>query len=299
MLLRLAPLLFVILWSTGFIASKVAGEHAEPFTLLLVRFALTFALLMGWAVWTRIDWPTRPALIHAAVTGILIHTAYIGGVLWALRLGMPSGVVAAVVCLQPVLTGILAGPLLGERPGRQHWLGLAVGLAGVLMVLAPKLAAVSPAGALGPLSVVMVLAALIGITLGTINQKRHGATGDLIGLTIAQYAGATAVAGMIALATEDMAIAWTAEFTLALAWLVLVLSIGAIGLLMLLIRASAVSSVTGLFYLVPAVTALMAAAMFGETLSIVQLAGMALVMAAVAVLRPAAMPPGGQRPHQE
>ncbi|MDX2259044.1 MAG: DMT family transporter [Hyphomicrobiaceae bacterium] len=293
MLLRLAPFLFVLLWSTGFLASKVAVQYAEPATLMAIRFGITAALLATAAAALRTEWPRGSALVHSAITGILIHTAYIGGVLWALRFGMPAGVVAVVVCLQPVLTAILAGPLLGERPGLWHWIGLAVGFVGVLLVLSPKVLPLlegEMGGAFGVFALGSVITALLAITLGTLNQKRHGSSGALVGHTAVQYIAASAVALMIAVPTETMRVEWTAEFVASLAWLVIVLSIGAIGLLMIIIRASAMSSVTSLFYLVPAVTAAMSAFVFGERLEPVQFAGMALVMAAVAAirLRPAA-----------
>jgi drug/metabolite transporter (DMT)-like permease len=286
MLLRLAPVLFVLLWSTGFIGSKVAGAHAEPFTVLALRFALVLAVLAP--VTLFVPRVTPRAARDAAISGALIHTAYIGGVLWALRGGMPAGLVAIVVCLQPVLTALLAGPLLGEKIGLRHWAGLAIGLAGVALVVAPKLAAGAAsgqlAGSLTPGSILAAVAGLFGITLGTLWQKAHGHTGDLRTLTFWQYVGAVGVALPLAFLFETMHVDWTLEFALAMAWLVLVLSIGAIGLLLLLIRASAVSRVTSLFYLVPAVTAVMAWAYFGEQLAAIQLAGMALVMLAVLLI---------------
>lgn len=288
MLLRLAPLLFVLFWSTGFIASKVGGEHAEPFTFLAVRFTLVLAILLTWAFVRKTEWPSRHTMGQAALTGMLIHTAYLGGVLWALREGMPAGLVAIVVSTQPILTGLLAGPLLGEWPGRRHWSGLVLGLAGVLLVLWPKLGNVSFGEALGPLALFSAVASLIGITLGTLNQKAHGMSGDLVALTIVQYAAAFASSLVLAMLFETMHVDWTVEFALALAWLVCVLSIGAIGLLLIMIRAREVTRVTSLFYLVPPTTALMAAAAFGENLNVIQIVGIGLVMAAVFVIRPLA-----------
>lgn len=285
MLLRLAPILFVVLWSTGFIASKVAGEHAEPFTFLAIRFTLA-ALLLAPLMLSG-QRPAPRTARDAAITGALIHTAYIGGVMWALRLGMPAGIVAIVVCLQPLLTSLLAGPLLGERVDARHWTGIALGLAGAALVLAPKLSLVTdlPAGTLAsPLAILAAIASLVGITTGTLYQKMHGTTGDLPKLAFYQYLGATAVAATLSFATETRAVDWTVEFALALAWLVIVLSLGAIGLLLMMIRASAVSRVTSLFYLVPATTTMMAWALFGDQLSPVQVAGMVLVMVAVAMI---------------
>lgn len=285
MLLRIAPVLFVALWSTGFIASKVAGEHAEPFTFLGIRFTLAALLLAPLMLWG--PRPTLRTARDAAITGALIHTAYIGGVMWALRLGMPAGIVAIVVCLQPLLTSLLAGPLLGERIGTRHWIGIGLGLAGTALVLAPKLTpesgVLSDAG-FGPLAVVAAIAALAGITLGTLYQKAKGTTGELPKLAFYQYVGATAVAAALSFATETREVDWTGEFVFALFWLVVVLSLGAIGLLLMMIRASAVSRVTSLFYLVPATTALMAWALFGDQLTAVQGVGMALVMVAVAMI---------------
>lgn len=280
MLLRVAPVLFVMLWSTGFIASKVGAAFAEPFTFLVVRFLAVIAVLGPVAL--ALPRPSWTAVRDAAMAGVLIHTAYLGGVLWALRHGMPAGVVAIVVCLQPVLTAILAALLLGERTSARHWAGLALGLAGVACVLAPKITADAGAAvAVDPAALLAAVLALLGITLGTLFQKARGQSGDLRALVLWQYVGALAVALPVALASETMHVEWSIEFVAALAWLVLVLSIGAIGLLLLLIRSSAVSRVTSLFYLVPAVTALMAWVLFGERLSPVQLAGLVLVMAAV------------------
>ena len=285
MLTRIAPFLFVVLWSTGFIGSKIGGEHAEPFTFLAIRFAIAAVLLAPLMLWgTR---PSTRSARNAAITGALIHTGYIGGVMWALRLGMPAGVVAIIVCLQPLVTSLLAGPLLGEKVGFRHWAGIALGLVGTALVLGPKLASaghVLASQAIDPVSVAAAFAALMSITLGTLYQKAYGGEGDLPKLAFFQYVGATAVALAFSMTTETRAIDWTTEFVLALAWLVVVLSIGAIGLLLMMIRASAVSRVTSLFYLVPATTALMAWALFGERLVAIQLLGMVVVMAAVAMI---------------
>lgn len=285
MLLRLAPLLFVILWSTGFIGSKIIGEHAEPFTALSIRFGLVMAVLAPVAF--SAPRVTRLAARDAALAGALIHCLYIGGVMWALRDGMPAGTVAMIVCLQPVLTALLAGPLLGETVSLRHWGGLAIGLAGVALVVAPKMTGAASLAGQPPMSPGAVPAALIGlaaITLGTLWQKARGHTGDLRTLAFWQYAGASALSLLLALAFETMKVDWTLEFVLGMAWLVLVLSIGAIGLLLMLIRASAVSRVTSLFYLVPAVTAVMAWAMFGERLGPLQITGIVLVMIAVLLI---------------
>lgn len=285
MLLRIAPILFVVLWSTGFIASKVAGEHAEPFTFLAIRFSLVTLLLAPVMLFG--SRPSIRSARDAAITGALIHTCYIGGVMWAMRIGMPTGVVTIIVCLQPLLTSILAGALLGERMDRRHWIGIGLGLVGAALVLAPKLVlglSAEAVAAIQPLAVIASVGSMIAITTGTLYQKMHGTTGDLPKLAFYQYVGATTLATVLAFATETREVDWTQGFVISLVWLVVVLSIGAIGLLLMMIRASAVSRVTSLFYLVPATTALMAWVLLGEQLTLVQVAGMVLVMVAVGMI---------------
>lgn len=287
MLMRVAPVLFVLLWSTGFIGSKLGAADAEPFTFLSVRFILTLLVLAPVAAYRGTlgrNWRERG---HAVVVGALIHGSYLGGVFWAIRQGMPAGVTALVVSLQPILTGVLAGPLLGEKLSARHWLGLALGFAGALAIIGPKLETLAAAGlssGITPATVAAAVIALAGITAGTLYQKRFAVGIDLVGGAVWQYVGALAIVGLAALSVETRVIHWTPKFAFALGWLVLVLSIGAISLLMLLIRQNAVSSVSGLFYLVPATTAVMAYLMFGETLSLLQLVGMAMAMAAVLLI---------------
>jgi len=289
MLLRLAPALFVILWSTGFIGSKLGAADAEPFTFLSLRFALAILVLLPVAVLRaslKQDWRKRG---HAAFAGALIHGGYLGGVFWAIRHGMPAGVAALIVSLQPILTSVLAGPLLGEKLAARHWVGLALGLLGALLIVGPKVGGFD-SGVNGA-TLAATLTALLAITLGTLYQKRFGAGVDLVGGAIWQYLGALAVVGGAAMLFETRAIIWSPKFILALGWLVFALSIGAILLLMLLIRQHAVSGVSGLFYLVPPCTALMAYFIFDERLAMLQIVGMALAIAGgilIAVRKPAA-----------
>lgn len=288
MLARLAPSLFVILWSSGFIASKLGAPYAEPFTFLSVRFLLVIAIMVPICLAVRATWPSGAAFRHSLVVGALIHGIYLSGVFWAIRHGLPAGVTALIVSLQPVLTAILAWPLLGERISAKHWGGLAIGLLGAALVVAPKLEAVAASGGSGitlPAALSAVLA-LLGMTLGTIYQKHSVAHSDLRTGSVVQFIGALAVSGPLALLLETREIAWTGPFLLALGWLVIPMSIVSINLLMLLIRQNAVSRLSALFYLVPAVTAVLAYLMFGETLSLVQLLGVVLVMAAVVLINP-------------
>jgi len=283
MLMRIAPIVFVLLWSTGFIGSKLGADDAEPFTFLALRFLIVLALLAPVLLVSGRSargWNERG---HAMVVGMLIHGAYLGGVFWAIRHGMPAGVAALIVSLQPVLTSLLSAPLLGEKLAARHWLGLVLGLAGAVLILAPGLEHVLETGdgITGP-TVVATVFALGGITAGTIYQKRFATGTDLLAGSVWQYVGAVVLVGAASLAFETRVIHWTPKFIFALSWLVLVLSIGAISLLMLLIRQNAVASVSGLFYLVPACTSVIAYFMFGETLGPLQLVG--LVLATLAVL---------------
>ena len=282
----LAPVAFVLLWSTGFVGAKYGLPYADPFTFLAVRLAIASALLIALVALTRSAWPTSGSHVrHAAVVGLLLHAGYLGGVFYAISQGFPSGVAAVVVSLQPVLTAALATRVLGESLVGLQWLGLALGVGGVVLVVAPGLA--SDAGSLPAVGVLGCLVALATGTAGTLYQKRHGDQIPLLAGTAVQYAAAALALLVLAAATEDMTIRWTGEFLAALAWLVLALSLGAILLLLLMLRRGSAASVSSLFYLVPPATALEAYLLFGERLPPVSLAGVVLAAAGVAlVLRP-------------
>ncbi|MBC7905814.1 MAG: DMT family transporter [Rhodospirillaceae bacterium] len=278
------PAVFVVLWSTGFIGAKFGLPYAEPFTFLSLRFVAVIALLGGVAVVMRAPWPNDRRLVgHLAVSGLLVHGLYLGGVFAAIRDGLPSGLTALVVGLQPLLTAVVTGRLLGEVVSRRQWGGLALGLAGVAMVLSTRLTGLEwgtlPWRALG-----FALVALLGMTAGTLYQKRFCTGMDLRTGAVLQYVAAALVMLPLAALTETMRVEWTGSFIFALGWLVLVLSVGAISLLMMLIRQGEAARVASLFYLVPPVTALMAWALFDERLSAVGLAGMVLAAAGVALV---------------
>jgi len=277
---RLTPLLFVLLWSSGFIGAKLGLPYAEPLTFLLCRYLLVILLLSLLALATRAPWPRDPRQIaHIGVSGLLVHALYLGGVFTAIHHGLPAGITALVVGIQPLLTALVAGLLLGEQVSRRQWAGLVLGFAGVAMVVAHKTGSVPPA-ALGGM-ILPALAALLGITLGTLYQKRFCPHFDLRTGAVVQF-GASALATLpVALATETMRVQWHGAFVFALGWLVLVLSIGAITLLNLLIRRGSAVNVARLFYLTPPTTALLAWAIFGETLTGLALAGMAAAVTGV------------------
>jgi len=280
LLARLAPPLFVLIWATGFIVARVVAPHAEPLTFLLVRYLLAILVLGLVVAAVRARWPaTARDWRNSLVAGVLLHGFYLGGVFWAVKNGLPAGISALVAGLQPLVTGLLAGPLLGEQVSPRRWAGIGIGFLGASLVVLPKLGD----GGVPPLALVICLLGMLSITLGTIWQKRTGGGLDLRVNATIQYIGAAAVTAPMVLLTEQGRMDLTLPLLGALAWAVLGLSIGAIGLLLFLIRQGAVVGVATLLYLVPPVAALMAFALFGETLSPVQMIGMALAALGVAV----------------
>jgi drug/metabolite transporter (DMT)-like permease len=274
---RVFPTLFVLLWSTGFIGAKLGLPYAEPATFLVLRFFLVLALLLPICWLFRARWPAPRDAVQMGIAGILLQAGYLGGVFGSLHLGMPAGVSALVTGLQPVFTAVLGGLLLGERTGPRQWAGLGLGLVGVLLVVGDRVAVER----LAPGAIALSVLALASITLGTVWQKRHGAAVDLRTGAAIQFAAATLVMVPFAFALETREVRWSGEFVFALAWLVLVLSLGAIFLLLYLIRQGAATRVASLFYLVPPTTALIAWPLFGETYTLAAAGGMGLGMLAV------------------
>ncbi|HEV7187834.1 MAG TPA: DMT family transporter [Blastococcus sp.] len=277
------PALFVLLWSTGFVGAKYGLPYAPPFLFLALRLAIAGVLLAVLAVALRSARMTsRRQYGRAAVVGLLLHAGYLGGTFFGISRGIPAGVAAVIVSLQPVLTAVLAGRVLGERPTARQWAGLVLGVGGVALVVGPGI--VGSAAPLPVAGVVSCLVALVSGTLGTVYQKRHGDGIPLVWGTAVQYAAATGVLFLAALATEDLAIDWTPHFVAALVWLVLVLSIGAILLLLLLLRRGTAAGVSSLYYLVPPATAVEAWFLFGERLSGLSLVGIGVTAVGVALV---------------
>lgn len=281
---RFVPALFVLIWSTGWIVAKyVVVAKADPLTFLVLRYFVAGVVIALFAFAVRASWPkSRAAWGHAMVSGVLLHAIYLGGVWWPIGAGLPAGISALIAAVQPLLTAMLAFPLLGERISRINAVGIAVGFIGVLVVLAPRTAAVTMADLPQfALPIAVNLFGMIGVTLGTFYQKRHVASGDLRSITAIQYLGAMLATLPVAYLVEPMVIPISWESLYALLWSVIVLSIGAISLMLMMIRRGAVSKVASLIYLIPPTAAVQAWLMFGETLTPVQIAGMGLTAVGV------------------
>jgi drug/metabolite transporter (DMT)-like permease len=283
--LRLAPLVFVLIWSTGWVVAGYAAPYADPLTFLCVRYACAGVLVAGYSLASGAQWPLRRAdWNHAVLSGVLLHGLYLGGVWWAVRHGLPAGISGLIAALQPILTAMLAPALLGERITLARWGGIILGFAGIALVLHPKIANVAPTALWGVLVPVLVnIVAMISVTFGSFYQKRFIAMGDLRTVTALQYLGAILVTLPVALATENLVITWNTTMVLVLLWSVVALSLGAIGLMLMMIRKGAVSRVATLIYLIPPAVALEAWLLFGETLSLIQIAGMSLTVLGVAL----------------
>jgi len=278
---RWMPWTFVFLWSTGFIGAKFGLPYAQPVTFLLLRFGFVLALMLPIALVLRAPWPATPAqLTHIAIAGVLLHGGYLAGVFTAIYAGMSAGLAALIVGLQPVLTAVVAAPLLRERVTPRQWLGLALGFGGVALVVAQR----TTLAGVTAFSGAMILIALLSITAGTVYQKRFCGAFDLRAGSVIQFVAAGLALAPFALHFEHEPVRWTGEFVFAMAWLVLVLSIGAISLLTLLIRRGAATKVASLFYLVPPFTAVIAFLMFDEQLGPLGIAGFALAVLGVALV---------------
>ena len=273
---RAAPAIFVVLLSTGFIGTKYVLHNAEPLTYLAIRMALVVGLMAVIVAIARPPWPNWPGVGHSVVAGILVHGFYLAGTAVAIAHSIPAGLSALIPGLQPILTSTIANRWLGERVTPLQWAGLLLGLAGVVLILHDR--PMSGEAGWGWLASGV---SLVSITLGTLYQRRYCGRIDWRAGNLVQYIAVTIFFAAGAWLFESNVVHWTSEFVLSLAWLAVVLSIGSIGLLYWLIRRSAATSVASLFYLVPAVTAVMAYVLFGERLDTVAISGMVACAAAV------------------
>ena len=257
---RFAPTLFVLLWSTGFVGAKYGLPYADPFIFLAIRILIASILLFVLAKAMRMPVRIgRGAIARSGLIGFFLHACYLGGVFYSIAQGLPAGVAAVVTSLQPVLVSVFAVKVLGEQLRLRQVMGLLIGLIGVILVLGPSIDAQIPAPA-----IIAILTALIGSTSATLLQKKMGSDIPLLSGTAYQYLFSGCILGIIALATQETTINWTLRFTVAFIWLILVLSVGAILLLLWLLNSGSAAKVSSLFYLVPPATAIEAFFLFGE-----------------------------------
>jgi drug/metabolite transporter (DMT)-like permease len=285
-LVRAMPAVFVGIWSTGFIVARYGMPHAPPMKFLALRYLLSVGAFLVWALVSRAAWPRdRRQLGHLAVTGILMHAGYLGGVWAAVKAGMGAGLAALLVGLQPVLTALWIS-LRGGRVAARQWAGLGLGLAGLVLVVWQKLGL----GEVNALNLSFDLIALVCITAGTLYQKRFVQPCDVRTANLVQLAAALAVTLPLAGLEHESMRWWLAdgafnrELAGAIAWSVLGLTLGGSSLLYLLIQRGAATSVTSLMYLVPPTTALMAWVLFGEPITALIVAGMALTAVGVSLV---------------
>lgn len=286
------PVVFVLIWSTGFIVARYGMPYAPPFSFLLMRYLFSIVCFLIWIGLARVAWPRdRAQWLHLAVTGVLMHAGYLGGVWAAVKAGMGSGLSSLIVGFQPVLTAIwLSWSLRSSgQPGvtPRQWAGLTLGFAGLLMVVWRKLTLGSAMDHVTPVNMAFAIGAMFSITIGTLYQKRFVQPCDVRSANAVQLLAASLVTLPLALA-EPESIQWNAESIGAMAWAVLGLTLGGSSLLYILIQRGAAASVTSLMYLVPPTTAMMAWLLFGETITAATIAGTALTALGVSlVVRPA------------
>ena len=300
LLIKAMPVVFVLIWSTGFIVAKYGLPYAPPLTFLAIRFALSLVCFALWVALAGVGWPqNKRQWVHLAVVGVLVHAGYLGGVWSAVKAGMGSGLAALMVCLQPVLTALWLSSFGSTSKGGggvggnqsavtpRQWLGLALGLIGLLLVVSRKL---FMGGEVTWFTMLASIVALLSITAGTLYQKRFVTVQDVRSANAIQIAAAFIVTAPLALLEAEV-ISWTPQFMGALAWSVLALSLGGSSLLYLLIQRGAATAVTSLLYLVPPCTALMAWLLFAEPITFVTLVGTAITAVGVSLVVRAARPP--------
>jgi len=289
-LLRAMPVIFVLIWSTGFIVARYGMPHAPPFKFLALRYALSILCFLPWIWYSRVPWPSagRPWL-HLAVTGILMHAGYLGGVWAAVKAGMGSGLAALIVGLQPVLTALWLSST-GAQVNWRQWAGLGLGFAGLSRVVSHKFGQGSMGDQANWINLSLAVAALLSITVGTLYQKHFVAACDVRPASAIQLGAALLVTLPLAL-LETEAMQWNADLAGAMAWSVLVLTLGGSSLLYMLIQRGAATTVTSLFYLVPPTTALLAWLIFSEPVSATTLLGTVLTVFGVSLVVRQPKPP--------
>ncbi|RDL50643.1 putative cystine transporter YijE [Ensifer sp. M14] len=282
-LARLAPAIFVLLWSTGWVVAKYAAVYADPLTFLVLRYTLAILLFIGFCLVTRAKWPTSlTAAAHAVVSGMFLHGLYLGAVWWAIGQGVPAAISGIIAGLQPLMTAVAASVVIDEQLSVQQKLGLVLGFFGIALAVLPKVLVIDTGAT--PIHLLPVLINVLGmaaVTYGTLYQKRHLQSGDIRTIAALQYLGALIVTIPLALMLEDLHVTWNLQIFAALAWSVLGLSMGAIALLLYLIRRGQVSRAASLIYLVPPLAAVQAWLFFGEALTLPMIIGTVIAVAGV------------------
>jgi drug/metabolite transporter (DMT)-like permease len=274
---RFAPAIFVFLWSTGFVGAKFIHPYAEPFTFLTIRYSIAAVLLFGIAILLRSPIKlTKEQVINSVIVALLLHVIYIGGVFYAVSLGVSAGISAVIVSIQPVLVSVLAVPFLGEKLHWQQIVGLGLGVLGISLLLLPKVFQGDYSTAFTAAGIVTCFIALLGTSGGYLLQKKTGGDIPFLPGTGIQYVASAIVFGVLAFTTETREIIWSGQFVFGLVWIVLMLSIASIVLLYEMLRTGSASKVSSLYYLVPPSAAIQAYFLFDEKISFVGLVGMAL-----------------------
>jgi drug/metabolite transporter (DMT)-like permease len=284
---RYAPALFVFLWSTGFVGAKYIVPYAEPFTFLTIRYFLAALILFAIAYAFKQPLKLNKEQFKASfAVGILLHVIYIGGVFYAVSLGVSAGISAVIVSIQPVLVSLLAVPLLGERLRWIQVVGLFLGVVGIALLLLPKVFQGDYTASTSVIGIVICVIALLGTSGGYLVQKKLGSDIPFLSGTGAQYAISAIAFAILSVATEDQIIQWVPAFLFGLAWIVLMLSIASIVLLYGMLRTGSASKVSSLYYLVPPVAAIQAYFLFDEVIGLVGIIGMAFAgLGVVLVMR--------------
>lgn len=278
------PLLFIILWSSGYITGAVGLEYAEPFTMTFIRFGTASAILFLVAVILKAPWPKGMQLVHISIVGLLIQAIQFGGVYSGMSLGVSASVSALIIGMMPVLTALGAGLFLGESVSKKQWSGLLLGVLGVALVVSEGLNFSADDSLLSTnnlMGYLLVILGLLGITAGTLYQKKFCQGMDLRTGGAIQLAIAAVVMGVLATETETMQIEWTLGFISSTACLVFLNSIGAVSLMYLMLRRGKASTVASLFFLVPPVTAVMATLILGDDFSLMEMTGFVVTVSGV------------------
>ena len=282
---RYAPALFVFLWSTGFIGAKYIVPYAEPFTFLTIRYVLAAAILFAIAYAFKQPLKLNREQFKASfAVGMLLHVIYIGGVFYAVSLGVSAGISAVIVSIQPVLVSLLAVPLLGERLRWVQVVGLFLGVAGIALLLLPKVFQGDYTASTSLVGIFICVIALLGTSGGYLVQKKMGSDIPFLSGTGAQYAVSAIAFAVLSFATEEQIIEWVPAFLFGLAWIVLMLSIASIVLLYGMLRTGSASKVSSLYYLVPPAAAIQAYFLFAVVIGFVGIIGMALASIGVVLV---------------